>query len=143
MTKVRIRRIIGAEVAEMGARTADKKPKVDDREILAYIVEHTRDEGFAPTQAEIAREFMLTKWRIGMAIKRLKAKGLLKTVLGTHRTSIVNEEKIRTGLGGRFFVPGWLLRTMYRRIPECDEKDVIRLYLADLGLEVDGRGRQD
>lgn len=123
----------------MEAVAVSEKWEVDDREILAYIVEHTRDVGFAPTQAEIAHEFMLTKWQIGKAIKRLKAKDLLKTVLGTHRTSIVNEGNVGTELGGRFFAPGWLLRTMYRRIPECDEKEVIRLYLADLGLGLDGR----
>lgn len=123
----------------MEATKADARPKVDDEEILAYIIEHTRDVGFAPTQAEIAEEFLLTKWQIGKAIKRLKAKDQLKTVLGTHRTSIVNEENVGTGLGGRFFAPGWLLKTMYRRIPDCDEKGVIRLYLADLGLELDGR----
>lgn len=109
---------------------------MSDQAVLEFIAEYTEENGYPPVFREICGALELNDWHISGAIKRLRAEGLLVSMPGAHRTYKVNEDRVKS-IGNRFFVPKWLLSAMYRRIPGGEEKDVVRLFLTDLGLEID------
>ena len=70
----------------MRATTADRQ-----KQVLAAIRRRIADNGYPPTQREIAREIGVSLARVAQVMARLVEAGMVKRAAGSARAYLINE----------------------------------------------------